>query len=306
MHVLIAIDGSSNGFEAARQAGLFLSPEKDQVTFFYSLPQIHVDGNSPTDPAVLAKASEALAAAVFDEARKYLPPALAARAQTILGNRDPRHAIVAAADRAKADMIAIGARGLSPIASLLLGSVSKSVVTTSRLPVLVARKKKEPIEAGGVRVLIAYDGSRFGQVIVDLVRSLSWPPGTKGRTIAVVPGMFPGEIPKWLKERARSPEIEAMTQVWVEQNAAELDSTREKLLQYCKTLPEPFQEDAVVVEGHPAERILEEIERQKIDLVVVGAENRSPWGKLLMGSTSDAVLNHASCSVLIAREQPVP
>lgn len=306
MHILIAIDGSASGFEAARQAGGLLDAEKDEVTLFYSAPRIHVDSDSPTDPAVLAKGSEALAAAVFDEAKKYLPPALATRARTILGNKDPRHAIVAAADQAKADMIALGARGLSPIMSLLLGSVSRSVVNTSRLPVFVARKRKDSVESDELRVLIAYDGSRLGQVILDQVRALSWPPSTKGRTIAVVPGMFPGEIPKWLKDRARSPEIEEMTQVWVEQHDAELRKMREQLTQYCKTLPSPFQEDAVVVEGHPAERILEEIKREKIDLVVMGTENRSHFGKLLMGSTSDAVLQHADCSVLLAREQPAP
>ena len=306
MHVLIAIDGSASGFDAARQAGAVLNAEKDEATLFYSVPRIHVESDSPSDPAALSKGSEALAAAVFDEAKKYLPPALAARAHTILGNKDPRHAIVAAADQAKADMIAMGARGLSPITSLLLGSVSRSVVNTSRLPVFVARKRKDSVESDELRVLIAYDGSRLGQVILDLVRALSWPPSTKGRTIAVVAGMFPGEIPKWLKERARSPEIEEMTRVWVEQHEAEVRKMREQLSQYCKTLPRPFQDDAVAVEGHPAERILEEIERLKIDLVLMGTEKRSPWGTLLMGSTSDAVLQHAECSVLLAREQPAP
>lgn len=303
MKILIAIDGSADGFEATRQAAALLSAARDQVTFFYSAPEVNVDADVALDPAVLARARQALADAVFEEARKCLPADMAARAETILGSGDPRQTITATAERVSADMIVVGARGLSPMASLLLGSVSKSVVHTSRVPVFVARRSPDASAEDILRVLVACDTCEPNGPIADVIRKLSWPPGTVGRAITVVPGMFAGEVPTWLKERTRSPEIEELTRAWVEEHQRELRGTQAKLSAYCEALPAAFHQGAVVVEGHPADKILQEIEREKIDLVIVGAKDRSAIGRFFLGSTSDAVLNQAPCSVLVVRER---
>jgi nucleotide-binding universal stress UspA family protein len=41
---------------------------------------------------------------------------------------------------------------------------------------------------------------------------------------------------------------------------------------------------------------------EAVDVVLVGAHNRGPIGRLLMGSVSDYVARHAPCPVLIVRE----
>ena len=40
--------------------------------------------------------------------------------------------------------------------------------------------------------------------------------------------------------------------------------------------------------------------RKKVDLIVVGCHGRGGLGKLLMGSVTERVIGHASCSVLVA------
>ena len=47
--------------------------------------------------------------------------------------------------------------------------------------------------------------------------------------------------------------------------------------------------------------IVRDIERSQTDLVVLGARGRGGIRRLLLGSVSEAVLTHASCSVLIVR-----
>ncbi len=53
--------------------------------------------------------------------------------------------------------------------------------------------------------------------------------------------------------------------------------------------------------GHPADRILAVIEREKPDLVVVGTRGLTRSRRFLLGSVSNAVLQHADCAVLVVR-----
>lgn len=220
-----------------------------------------------------------------------------------MDSEDPREGIIRAAEQAKADMIVVGARGLSPLARLLLGSASKSVVRGARVPVLVARQPKTARQDGGLRVLLACDRPDTASAMAQLVCNLTWPPATQGYSISVMPGLLGGEMPKWLTEKARSPEIEELTRAWVDEQQAESRQTKARLAEFCRCLPDGFQQNAITVEGHPAEKILETIDRHNIDLVIVGARRLGVIEGLMAGSTSEAVLNHAPCSVLICRNQ---
>lgn len=56
-----------------------------------------------------------------------------------------------------------------------------------------------------------------------------------------------------------------------------------------------------VLEGKPSAQIVEYAEEWKADVIVMGSHGRSFWGRLL-GSVSNAVVNHAPCSVLVVRK----
>jgi len=301
--VLIAVDGSDDGFEAVRQAARLIKPGKDQVVLYYSVPQLRLETDSSTAPAIAGNVEQALARAVVEEARKLLSPGFTDAVQEIVNNEDPRDGIIRAAEHAKADMMVVGARGLSPLARMLLGSVSKSVVRGARVPVLVARQRKGARQDGGMRVLVACDRPDTASAMSQLVCSLTWPPGTAGYSITVLPGLLGGETPAWLKQKARSPEIEQLTRAWVDEQQAELRQTKDRLAEFCRCLPDAFRENAITVEGHPADRILETIDRQNIDLVVVGARRLGAIERFMVGSTSEAVMNYAPCSVLIIRDK---
>jgi len=53
--------------------------------------------------------------------------------------------------------------------------------------------------------------------------------------------------------------------------------------------------------GAPARVIIDEAKDWNADLIVVGSHGRGFWGRLTIGSVSDAIVHHAPCSVLIAR-----
>ena len=60
------------------------------------------------------------------------------------------------------DLITMGSRGLSPVKSFFLGSVSRSVLEHTTTPVLLVREKELP-ERENLRLLLAVDGSDYGE-----------------------------------------------------------------------------------------------------------------------------------------------
>ncbi|NKB15950.1 MAG: universal stress protein [Sphingomonadales bacterium] len=68
-------------------------------------------------------------------------------------------------------------------------------------------------------------------------------------------------------------------------------------------LPRPFRRsEPLVAVGHPADQILRTIKSEDIDLVVLGARALRPFDRWLLGSTSETIVAHATCSVLVVRE----
>lgn len=56
-----------------------------------------------------------------------------------------------------------------------------------------------------------------------------------------------------------------------------------------------------IVQGYPASVILEEIEKEDIDLVVMGSHGYGPITGSMLGSVSQRVLQKAECPVLIVK-----
>lgn len=56
-----------------------------------------------------------------------------------------------------------------------------------------------------------------------------------------------------------------------------------------------------VAVGHPAEQIIYDADRHRVDLVVVGDRGRSTFARLLLGSVSKQVVQYADRPVLVVR-----
>jgi len=56
-----------------------------------------------------------------------------------------------------------------------------------------------------------------------------------------------------------------------------------------------------VLIGSPARRIVEEAQTWKADLIVIGSHGYGFWERMMLGSVSQSVVHHASCSVLVVR-----
>lgn len=308
MKVLVGVDGSAGGFAAVRLVGQLLSAERDQIALYYTPPEVRLHPGSDAGPEIIERAQQALADAVFQEARARLPDALVATAHTIVGTKNPRVGILLAADEWRAELIVMGARGSSPIKKLLVGSAVTSIVHGSTVPVLVVRPPpKQAMAPGPLRALLAWDGSEASRQAAAVLERFTWPADTSGCVITVVESLSAGAVPQWLEKRARDADSEAMAQAWIHEHEAEKQEKRGELARFCQQLPVPFQNSTpIVAEGHAAEQILLAIAAEKADLVVLGTHGKGVLERLLIGSTSEKVLAHAPCSVLLVREHLRP
>ena len=85
----------------------------------------------------------------------------------------------------------------------------------------------------------------------------------------------------------------------------QIRTTYENLLSKALDKTRNFQETLNVskelVEGRPAEKIVETANKGMFDLIVIGNRGLGGIKKLLLGSASDRVADKAQCSVLIVK-----
>lgn len=56
-----------------------------------------------------------------------------------------------------------------------------------------------------------------------------------------------------------------------------------------------------ILHGSPAQAVVSEAEEWAADLIVVGSHGYGFWERMMLGSVSQSVINHAPCSVLVVR-----
>jgi nucleotide-binding universal stress UspA family protein len=57
----------------------------------------------------------------------------------------------------------------------------------------------------------------------------------------------------------------------------------------------------VTLDGNPADALLEYADRSGADMIVVGSHGAGAIERFLLGSTSDRIVHHARCPVLVVR-----
>jgi nucleotide-binding universal stress UspA family protein len=292
MKVLIGVDGSQSSLDAVRMAGRLVNPATDRVALYFSPLELEkrVFGQS-------RRVVEGAAAALFEEASGLLPKGFAAEPEMICSSKLAAVGILEASSGWHADMVVVGARGHGSIERLLLGSVSRAVVHGAQLPVLVVRTPAP--DDHPLKVLVCHHPAS-AKALAGTIGRLHWPAGTDGHIIGVTESMLAGPLPKWLETRVRDPDTAAVAEAWMKEHDDEVKALGTAVAAFQKTLPGVFGgHTAIVAEGNPGERILDEAKKGGIDLIVTGRTPTDALSRWLLGSTSEAVLTHALASVLV-------
>lgn len=147
-----------------------------------------------------------------------------------------------------------------------------------------------------MKILVATDGSKFGEEAVWEVARRPWPTRSEVLVVYVVettpqppPEMWAGSYEDYFAELSLWQQAQARQAL--ESAARILDAREDRALKVTTE----------ILTGQPKRRIPEEAEAWGADLVVVGSHGYGFWDRLLLGSVSQAVASHAPCSVEIVR-----
>jgi nucleotide-binding universal stress UspA family protein len=137
------------------------------------------------------------------------------------------------------------------------------------------------------KVLVPVDGSESSKSALDMALAIAQASKAECIVLEVIedfgplPGYYDAAPPgkdrvKWISEQRFEkvhPALESTSVVW----------------------------RRLIVEGYPAEEIIKVSETEKVDMIVIGSRGHGAIGRFLVGSVSDRVVHHASCSVTVVR-----
>lgn len=140
-----------------------------------------------------------------------------------------------------------------------------------------------------MKVLIATDGSKYADEAAAFVARLPHRERLDVTIVAVTPSI----------EIYGNPEMVGWKQRYYEEE-------KKKAEQSCERIERLFMGANVTIEsvlltGHVGTEITHAAKERKCDLVVVGALGHSTLERMMVGSVSDFVATHSTCSVLIVR-----
>jgi nucleotide-binding universal stress UspA family protein len=144
-----------------------------------------------------------------------------------------------------------------------------------------------------LKILLAVDGSHYGDVAVKEVIQRTWPASTEVRVLSVAHPTPYFHDPLLVGAGTHFDSLRD------EQKRASHDVAKveDELRQQAPHL----QISTKVLEGSPKEKIIEEARQWNSDLIILGSHGHGPVGPFLLGSVALEVALHAPCSVEIVR-----
>jgi nucleotide-binding universal stress UspA family protein len=143
-----------------------------------------------------------------------------------------------------------------------------------------------------VKILVAVDDSPHSDRAVEFVTRMRWPGGSRLIVTCVMqPGMSLLPVTTTdAKHRTVDPRAK-------QRRHHEAVVTRS----LNRLRAAGFSTEGLVVEGDPREQLIQLVERERIDLLVMGSRGRSGLARLMIGSVSAHAVSHAPCSVLVVK-----
>ncbi|MFQ6060454.1 MAG: universal stress protein [Thermoplasmata archaeon] len=169
------------------------------------------------------------------------------------------------------DLVIVGCHGRSVLVECLLGGVSSQLIHHSKIPVLVAKTKRDFSS-----ILMCTGGSRYAEDAIRFSSEIA----KKAKSEVTVLSVAPKEDPRILKTAKR------------------IANRGKAILKQSGT-----KAKAKVRIGHPAEEILKEAREGEYTLLVMGYKGTSAVVDILLGDVVSKVMHHSRRPTLVFREE---
>lgn len=182
------------------------------------------------------------------------------------------------------DLVLLGSHGKKGIQKWL-GSVSRQIISNTIIPVFLSKKRTE-----NKKVLLTVDGS---DPSFNAVKSAAELIDLAGKEIYIIS----------VKENPELLPMEAtMDKNWLDSIEKQQKIHATKAINRAKSMLETMGiqiHNEIILTGNPAQKIIEFADREKTDLIIMGARTRTDLSKLLLGSVSKRVLENTTSDVLV-------
>ena len=191
------------------------------------------------------------------------------------------------------DLMVMGSRGLNPVQSFFLGSVSDAVVRGSHCPVLLYRNdKKYPLPEGKFKILFGHGNTESSEKAFDFLKALDLNNIKEIDLVSVMQMNY---------HYGMSYSIAALD-AWPEHKA----TLEESLFGLQKTLLDSSKgmtvHTEIITDAYDiANTLNKHAKEQNCNLIVTGSENKNFMDRIILGSTSNKLAHHSDLPVLIVR-----
>lgn len=185
------------------------------------------------------------------------------------------------------DLVIMGSHGKKGLQKWL-GSVSRQIVSNSKAPIFISKRKMQ-----NKKVLLTTDGSDHSYAAIKHAVKLF---NLKEKELFIVSVK---ENPELLPLEA------ALDKNWLENIEKQQKIHAAKAINKVKSFLEKSELTArneTILTGNPAQKIIEFVEKEQIDLVIMGARSKTDLSSFLLGSVSKRVLENVHSSVVIIRD----
>lgn len=275
--ILIAYDGSASARNALAVASHLAREDKSWIKVLTVLPKYAGDlelvgvGN-------IKDTIEGPGKKLLEEARE-IADREDVHILTNMTQGEPYEKIVHVADDENCDLIVMGRHGTNELERVLVGSVTARVIGYTHKDVLVV---PDGTVLSRKNILLATDGSPSCEAAVDRAIDIAKEQSAKLTAMSVV---------------YTNDEYLALAPGIVEEM---IGKAKEKLSVIDqKAQAAAVTIDTLVREGEAYEVINNFVQKNDIDLIVMGSHGRRGLQRLLMGSVTERTIGYATCPVLV-------
>ena len=290
--IVVGVDGSAGAKEAVRWAAEMAAQRKLDLLVVHGLrvAELYYGGGLAGTASMIDLVRET-AVQILDEA-KAIAHAVDGdlTIETAMPTESPAPLLIDLSRSAR--MVVVGQTGHEGFAGMLLGSVATAVAGHAHCPVAVVRTgsdKLPPPKEGPV--VLGVDGGTVGEQAIEVA--------FEEASLRGVPLIA---VHAW--NDVTYDDTRGATRLPVNRESIEQEERRvlaERLAGWQEKYPDVRVERELVLDT-PRHVLLER--SSKAQLVVVGSRGLGGFRGMLLGSTSQALVQHANCPVLVVRPQP--